>query len=245
MIVPVRRAPGAMVELPPEFRTTPLGYYIWSRSPRAGHILAFAIGRFVDPAFRWMSIRESENVPSEEERWVRRLLPTDRLLDPLVGSDLGKARRIPRQTFNSMFRAEGAASERIALDHFFLLPDRLQAILDETSSKSTPRAVVVANTNRVREFYPADPERLRAYTDVFPRSGISMITTSIPPPFRGRYGFDVVLRLVVPSDSEWRKAQLVVEKGLRSGEFRTGATLPADQLPWYLEMGSAAESTPG
>ena len=234
-----------MVDLPPEFRTTPFGYYIWSRSPRAGHVLAFAVGRFIDPTFRWISIRESPDDPSDEERWVRHLLPRDRVLDPLAGSDLSRAHRVPRQTFNALLRTEGAASERIALDHIFLLPDRLQSILDETGSMSRPRAVVVSNTNRVREFYPADPERLRAYTDVFPRTGFSMITTSIPPPYRGRYGFDVVMRLDVANASEWRKAQLVVEKGLRSGEFRTGATFPTDQLPWYLELGTMVEKVPG
>ena len=234
-----------MVDLPPEFRTTPLGYYVWSRSSRAGHVLAFAIARFIDPSFRWISIRASPDAPSEEERWVRRLLPGNRVIDPLVGSELSKSRRVPRRTFDALIRTEGAASERIALDHFFLLPERLQSILDETSASSTPRALVVSNTNRVREFYPTDPERLRAYTDVFPRIGISMITTSIPPPYRGRYGFDVVLRIDVANAAEWRKAQLVVEKGLRSGEFRTGATLPTDQLPWYLETGATVEKTPG
>jgi len=234
-----------MVELPPEFRNTPLGFYLWSRSPRAGHVLAFALGRFVDPDFRWMSIREAPDVPSEEERWVRRLLPAGRVIDPLAGSDLGHAPRVPRQTFTALIRPEDAASERIALDHFFLLPERLQAILDERTVAPTPRAVVVSNTNRVREFYPTDPERLRAYTDVFPRSGISMITTSVPPPYKGRYGFDVVLRLDVATTSDWRSAHLVVEKGPRSGEFRTGATFPTRELPWYLEAGTTVERTFG
>lgn len=237
----VRPAPGAMVELPPEFRTTPLGYYVWSRSPRAGHVLAFAIAKFVDPAFRWMSIRESSSVPAEEERWVHQLLPEDRILEPLSPSDLGKSPRVPRTTFDAMIRPEGAAAERIALDHFFLLPERVQRILDEPTSSSLPRVVVVANTNRVRDFYPTDPDRLRAYTDVFPRTGISMITTSIPPPYKGRYGFDIVLRLDVASTSDWRNAHLVVEKGTRSGDFRTGVTLSSDQLPAYLEMGTTVE----
>jgi hypothetical protein len=230
-----------MVDLPPEFRTTPLGYYLWSRSPRAGHVLAFAIARFADPAFRWMSIRETPGTPSEEESWLRRLLPADRLLDPISSTDLGKSPRPSRQVFNSMVRSEGAGAERIALDHFFLLPPRIQSLLDEPSASPGPRVVVVSNTNRVREFYPADPERLRAYTDVFPRTGFSMITTSIPPPFRGRYGFDIVLRLDVVSASDWRGAHLVVEKGLHSGSFRTGATISATDLPWYLEIGAAAD----
>lgn len=234
-----------MVELPPEFRTTPLGYYVWSRSPRAGHLLAFAVARFIDPAFRWLSIREKPDALSEEEAWVRRLLPADRILDPISGADLGKTPRPPRQVFNSMVRPEGAAAERIALDHFFLLPQRLQALLDETSASLGPRVVVVANTNRVREFYPADPERLRAYTDVFPRTGISMITTSIPPPYRARYGFNVVLRLDVASASDWREAHLVVEKGPHSGPFRTGVTIPAANLPWYLEIGATVDKTLG
>lgn len=232
-----------MVELPPEFRTTPLAYYLWSRSPRAAHVLAFAVAKFVDPSFRWMTIRGSATQPSEEEGWVRRLLPESRILAPLAESELGQGPQLSKETFDSLIRPEGAAMERIALDHFFLLPLRLQRILDETNPSPGPRAVVVANTNRVRHIYPTDPERLRAYTDVFPRSGLSMITTSIPPPYEGRYGFDIVLRLDVPSAAEWRSAHLVVEKGLRSGEFRTGATLSSDKLPWYLEMGTAIEKT--
>jgi len=230
-----------MVDLPIAFRTTPLGFYVWSRSPRAGHVLAFALGRHIDPDFRWMSIRESLNVPSEEERWVRRLLTDAHVLAPLAGSDLARAPRVSRQAFSSMIRPEGAAAERIALDHFFLLPERLQAILDERTAAPTPRAVVVSNTNRVREFYPAEPERLRAYTDVFPRCGISMITTSVPPPYKGRYGFDVVLRMDVGAASEWRTAHLVVEKGAHAGEFRTGATYPTAELPWYLQAGATIE----
>jgi len=232
-----------MVDLPPEFRTTPLGYYIWSRSPRAGHLLAFAVARFVDPSFRWVSIRETPGAPSEEETWVRRMVPANRVLDPISGSDLGKTPHPSRQTFNSMVRPEGAGAERIALDHFFLLPQRLQALLDEPSASTGPRVVVVSNTNRIREFYPADPERLRAYTDVFPRIGFSMITTSIPPPYRGRYGFDMVLRLNVQSASDWRSAQLVVEKGTHAGPFRTGVTISAADLPWYLEVGATVEKT--
>jgi hypothetical protein len=230
-----------MVELPSEFRTTPLGYYVWSGSPRAAHLLAFVIAHHVDPGFRWVSVRESPTVPAGEEEWLHRLLPENRILEPVSPADLGRARRVPRTTFDSMIRPEGAGAERIALDHFFLLPARIQRILDEPPTSTRPRVVVVSNTNWVRDFYPTDPDRLRAYTDVFPRIGFSMITTSSPPPYKGRYGFDVVLRVDVAKPSEWRKAQLVVEKGLRSGDFRTGVTFSSDQLRAYIEMGEAVE----
>jgi len=234
-----------MVELPTEFRTTPLAYYVWSRSPRAAHVLAFVIARHVDPAFRWISIRESAGQPSEEESWVHRLMPADRVLDPLSEAEMGQGPRLPKAAFQAMVRPEGAANERIALNHFFLLPPRLQRILDENTPSSSPRTVVVANTNRVRDFYPTDPDRLRAYTEVFPRSGFSMITTSSPPPYNGRYGFDIVLRMDVGLNQGWRAAHLVVEKGLRSGKFRTGTTLPPEEMPWYLEMGATVEKVLG
>ncbi len=234
-----------MVDLPPEFRTTPFSYYVWSRSRRAGHVLAFAIAKFVDPSFRWMTIRELATEPSVEETWVHRLLPETRILPPFTDAEFVTEPRIPKGTFESLIRPEGTAAERTALDHFFLLPTRLQRILDEDHLPPTPQVVVVANTNRVRQFYPADPERLRAYTDVFPRNGFSMITTSIPPPYEGRHGFNIVLRLDVDSAEEWRKAHLVVEKGLLSGDLRTGASFTSAELPWYLEAGAAIEKAVG
>ncbi|HYB78040.1 MAG TPA: hypothetical protein VEE83_05095 [Thermoplasmata archaeon] len=230
-----------MVELPPEFRTTPMAYYVWSRSPRAAHVVAFAIANFVDPVFRWITIRESSGAASEEEAWIRAMLPRERILDPLTEREMGTSPRLSRETYDALIRPNGASSDRIALDHFFLLPQRLQRLFDEPQSGHGPRVVVCANTNRVRDFYPTDPERLRAYTDVFPRTGFSMITTSSPPPYKGRYAFEVVLRMDVDRASEWQDARLVVERGVRTGEFRTGATIPAERLAWYLETGRAVE----
>ena len=232
---------GKMVDLPREFRTTPFSYYVWSRSRRAGHVLAYAIAKFADPAFRWMTIRELATEPSVEEAWVERLLPKARIIPPFSDAEFVTEPRVPRGTFDSLIRPEGAVAERTALDHFFLLPQRLQLILDESDNPPGPRVVVVANTNRVRQFYPVNPDRLRAYTDVFPRNGFSMITTSIPPPYEGRHGFNIVLRLNVESTEEWRTAHLAVEKGLPSGEFRTGATFSSEQLPWYREAGAEIE----
>ena len=226
-----------MVELAGEFRTTPLAYYVWSRSPFAAQVLAFAIGRFSDANFRWITVREATGAVSEEEPWVSRLLPPTRILPPLTEAELGRGPRVPRATFDAMIRPEGATDDRIAVNTFLLLPLRIQRILDEVPNRGGPRTVVLANTNRIREFYPSDPEVLRAYTEVFPRSGFSLITTSIPPPFTGRYAFNVVMRLDVLSSEAWREAQVVVEKGFRQGKFTTGASFPARSVPDYLEIG--------
>jgi len=234
-----------MVELPPQFRTTPLSYYIWSRGPRAGHVMAAAIARFIDPTFRWITIREAPTTRSEEERLVARLVPPERILEPVATTDLARTPRVARSTFDALIRPEGAGADRYAVDQLLLLPERLQRLVEENDISSVPRTLVVANTNRVREFYPTDPERLRAFTQLFPRVGLSVITTSLPPPYKGRYGFDIVLRVDVAKASEWREANLVVEKGLGSGEFRTGASFPPNALPWYLEMGATVEQLVG
>jgi hypothetical protein len=230
-----------MVDLPAEFRTTPFSYYVWSRSRRAGHVLAFALARFIDPAFRWVTIRESTAEPSAEESWVHRLLPEARIPQPVAVAELAEGPRVSRETFDSMIRPEGAAAERTALDHLYLLPTRIQEIFDEEAVSSRPRTVVVANTNRIRLFYPTDPDRLRVMIEIFPRNGISVIATSMPPPYEGRYGFSIALRVDVDSAEGWRKARLVIEKGLPSGEVRTGATFGSEELPWYHEAGTAIE----
>jgi hypothetical protein len=239
--LPGRTRTGKMVDLPQAFRTTAFSYYVWSRSRRAGHVLAYAIAKFADPTFRWMTIRELATEPSVEEGWVRRLIPESRIIPPFSDAEFVTEPQISKGTFDSLIRPNGAAADRAALDHFFLLPRRLQRVFDEYGAFPAPRFLVVANTNRVRQFYPTNPDRLRAYTDIFPRNGFSMITTSIPPPYEGRHGFGIVLRLNVDSAEEWRAADLVVEKGLPTGEFRTGATFSSKQIPWYLEAGAEIE----
>lgn len=229
-----------MVDLPPEFRSTPLSYYVWSRSWRAGHVLAFAIAQFIDPAFRWISIRKAPAEASDEEPWVRRLLPRSRVGGPVAATEFGAGPRVPRETVESVFRPEGATDERTALGFFLLLPPQLQEILDEKPSAGV-RAIVLANTRRIRVLYPDDPGRIRVMMEAFPRIGFSVITTSTPPPFEGRYGYSIALRMDPDSAEEWRPAELVVEKGLPSGDLRTGATIRSEDLPWYLEAGAAID----
>jgi hypothetical protein len=205
-------------------------------------VLAFALARFIDPAFRWVTIRESTAEPSTEEAWVSRVLPKTQVLPPVSVSDFGAGPRVPRETFNSLFQTEGAVAERTALSYFLLLPPQLQAIMDEEAVSSGVRAIVLANTNRIRALYPTDAGRIRVVMEVFPRNGLSVITTSMPPPYQGRYGYSIALRMDVESAEEWRRARLVVEKGLPSGELRTGATFASEELPWYLDAGSAIEN---
>lgn len=230
-----------MVELPLEFRTAGRSYHLWGRSSHAGHVLAFALAKFGDESFRWLSVRDSPAQPTEEEEWVRSLLPENRVLAPLSSLELTPGRPVSKEVLDSLIRTDGETSERTSLDHYLLLPPRLQNLLDEVDARSPLRAIVVANAERIQRFYPTDPGRMRPFADVFSRHGISMISTSLPPPYEGRYAFDIVLRIDGSSTGDWRSGRLVVEKGLRSGEFRTGSTYSLEELPWYTKAGTAIE----
>jgi hypothetical protein len=232
-----------MVDLPGKFRTEPLSYYVWSRNRRPAHATAWAIAQFGDAAFRWLTVRESSSIISEDEPWVHRILPEPRILPPLSISELRPGPAVSKETLNLLLVPEPANADRTILDHYLQLPPPLQDLLDRSNLPGRVRAIVVANTDRIHRLYPADPGRMRPFADVFSRHGVSMVSTSISPPYAGRYAFDIVLRVEVASTTEWRQGSLVVEKGLRSGEFRTGATHPLSQLPWYLEAGAALEST--
>lgn len=230
-----------MVELPEELRNASLSFYLWSRSPRAGHTLALAIGRFVDPSFEWLSVREERSHPSEEESWVRRLLPEGRILASMSAGELHGGSHVSKETLNSMVRPDGTTAERTSLEHYFLLPTSFQSLLDEAGPLGAVRVIVVSNTERLARLYPSDPGEMRPFADVFSRHGLTMISTAVPPPYAGRYAFDIVLRVDVDSVEDWRAGRLVVEKGLSFGEYRTGATFSLQQLPWYLEAGEQIE----
>lgn len=235
-----------MVELPVELRTNAVSCYVWSRSPRAAHALALALARFVDPAFQWLTVREEPGRPAEEEAWVRRVLPADRIVPPVSPDELRSPKPVSGETVNSLIRSAGDESERSALDHYLLLPVALQQLLDTGRPGPAVRAVVVANTERIRRLYPTDAGRMRPFAGVFSQHGLSMISTALPPPYEGRYAFDLVLRIDLDTTG-WRTGRLVVEKGLPAPDFATGATLKLEDLPWYLEVGewiSATERTP-
>jgi len=225
-----------MVELPEELRTGAVSGYVWSRSPRAAHAIALAVARFIDPAFQWLTVREDPGRPSEEESWVHHLLPAVRILPPVAPNDLHSPNPVSRETVSALLRVEADESERTALDHYLLLPPALQELLDSGRSREGVRAVVVANTERIRRLYPTDAGRMRPFAEVFSQHGLSMISTALPPPYEGRYAFDLVLRVDLDS-SDWRKGRLVVEKGHASRGFTTGATLDLGELPWYIAAG--------
>lgn len=225
-----------MVELPEEIRVNAVSCYVWSRSPRAAHVLALALARFVDPTFRWLTVREESGRPAEEESWVRRLLPADRILPPVSPDELRSPRPVAGDVVKALIRADGEESERTALDHYLLLPVALQQLLDPGGPGPAVRAVVVANTERIRRLYPSDAGRMRPFAGVFSQHGLSMISTALPPPYEGRYAFDLVLRVDLDT-SDWNRGRLVVEKGQLSREFATGATLDLADLPWFLAAG--------
>lgn len=230
---------GRSVVFPEEFRLRALSYYVWGPDRTAANLMAHALAAHADPAFCWMSVREDPRRTTADETWMARLLPPSRRLAAVGAEELRPGEPVAPAVLWTVIRPDNPARETERLVDFLRMPERFRAAMEAVEPGTGLRLVVVANTDRIRAYYPADPEAIGALNALWTERGISVVGTSVPPAFPGRFGFDVVLRVEVGSPDDRRYGTLTVEKGLGGGRFQSGQSIPLFTLAPYQRSLSA------
>lgn len=197
----------------------------------------WALARAVNPAPFWFDIR-APGRPADpgtptELGWV------DPARLAVIESSEARPQRPPGpRALSSVVRTDESGAELTDLTEFLRLPARLQELVSASPRPVERPVLVVANSDRVRPFYPRDAGGVRRILDVLVHQGFSAIFTATPPPGPGRMAFDLVLEIQEPGTP---RARLSCEKAPEASGFTAGTVHPLAAFP---ELDSAAAGRP-
>ncbi len=223
------------MRLPADLSAAPVSVYLWGSSRRAVNVLAHTLAHSVDDGFLWLSIRAEDTIVTEDELWQSRLLGPGRLLPSVAPEDLRPDHAGSNLAAWTTIRATGNAEggDLGSLLDFLRLPARLKGVAEEIELQRERRCLVVTNTERVRPFYPTEPEGLRPFCRALTSRGVSLIVTSVLPANPGRFAFDLVARVENFPDEAWRTGRVAIEQGFAAPPLRSGASIDLAELPEY------------
>lgn len=190
----------------------------------------FGLGHAIDPALAWLEIRDALNAPEPGSPAASGWIPPARLF--LTVAEAARPRdAVSNQALWSVIRADEPASAVTQLANFLRLPDLVQEIVAGLTPSTGRRAVVIANTDRVRSYYPKTVDGVRQVVGTIVQTGVSPIFGSVGEPGAGRMAFDYVLEVRASSLSEAGAASLRCERAPSSGAFETGKEYSTSSIP--------------
>ncbi|HKS59704.1 MAG TPA: hypothetical protein VJS68_02875 [Thermoplasmata archaeon] len=164
----------------------------------------------------WIEVRDPEESPSPLEPSESGEIPADRLT--LVQPETLR----PRLDSVSMplwaaVADDPAGNELAQLTDFLKLPQLIQEALHRRPQHPF-EMMVVANADRIEQFYAVDPMLIRAFFNLFRKLEVSVLVTSPPTERVDSTLFDLLLRIVEDP------LRIRVEKG--EAPWSSGAEIP-------------------
>ena len=117
------------------------------------------------------------------------------------------------------------------LTDFLRLPPPIQDVLSRYGREAYRPVFVVANTDRVRDYYPRNVTGVRGVVEAMLRGGVIPIFAAVSPPGPGRLAFDLVLEVDAPDLTHWRSGSLRCERAFEGAPFQPGQRIPLDSMP--------------
>jgi hypothetical protein len=114
---------------------------------------------------------------------------------------------------------------------FLRLPPPIQDLLSRFGGENHRPAFVVANGDRVRDYYPRNAHGVRAIVEAMVRGGVTPIFASLSPPGPGRLAFDLVLEVQAKDLAHWRQGTLRCEQAFDGAPFHANQSVPLDAIP--------------
>jgi hypothetical protein len=178
----------------------------------------------------WVDFRDATTQPDESGPVARGVVPKDHLY-VVTKSEAKPGPAVTDRSLWTVIRSDEPKDTIAELTDFLRLPPRAQEIVSRAGGQSRRLALVVANSDRVREFYPGYAELIRALIDTSLRANMLPIFASLPPTDPGYLAFDLVFEVRAKGLAEWREGTLRCEKAPTGSEFVRGQTSSLGSLP--------------
>jgi hypothetical protein len=172
---------------------------------------AYAMARANDLAPVWIEIEESGSHPEPDGPIGLGWVPDEQRFR-LSSSEAMPQDGVANIALWTVVRADEPDSAIAQFTDFLRLPTIVQEAVSRIGSESQRPVFVIANTDRVRPYYPRDVPGVRRVVDALLSAGVLPIFAAVGPPGPGRKAFDFVFELRGEESTAAHAGSLVCEQ---------------------------------
>ncbi len=221
-----------MIEFDPRTLTRrPWGTLVWGENRSVVNRVLWALVTANDPGAYWLEIRTETDDPSDREgpadlHWVpaHRLLVT-RGLVTVVPQDA-----VDKLAMATVVRADEPARDLLRLSDFLRLPAAAQELIAQLGSDTGARSIAIANTDRVRDHFPADSRQVRPVFERFLESHLHPFFSVAGHGTERRFASDFVFEAQASDLAHWKEGRFVCEKAPRGSSLTPGDSVPLTEI---------------
>ncbi|MGD0257935.1 MAG: hypothetical protein ABSB90_08700 [Thermoplasmata archaeon] len=195
--------------------------------------VTWTLARLNDPNPYWVDIREAGMEGETQGPVGLGRIPEDHLyivLEPDARPQDAEA----NMALWTMVRSDEPKSVVAEFTDFLRLPPTVQEAVSRSKSNGRRPVFVIANTDRVRPYYPKVATDVRPIIDTMLRAGVIPIFASTGQPGLGRWAFDFVFEVRPDPGGDRRRGSLVCERAPPGLAVASGQVLPFESIPGLL-----------
>jgi len=224
-------------EAAPDLRAlggTGLGTFVYGPDRRTLLHVAFALAKVNDPNPYWIDLRgaEREGEPGDPVGLGR--IPDDHVY-VVSETDARPEDAEANMALWTVVRSDEPKSLTTTFIDFLRLPRPVQEAVSRSKADGRRPVFVIANSDRVRSYYPAAAAGVRPIIDAMLRAGVIPIFAAVGPPGAGRWAFDFVFEIRADPGQDRRRGSLVCERAPPGLSVATGQVLPFASVPGLLQ----------
>jgi hypothetical protein len=216
--------------LPPDRQGQPCSIYVHGECRPLVNGVAFAMAEMLDLSPLWLEVRTKARSRLEPSISRAGWVPPERLFLSDAGSGLEPNHLIANLALYNVVRSDEPAEILLELTDFLRLPELIQQAIGAATERASPRAIGVANSERVSHLFPRDRPSLQAFLTSIQHRSISLVAAHTGPVGDQRFAFDAVFQVLGPSLGAWAAGALVCEKGLAKGPYAIGRSRPLAEI---------------
>jgi hypothetical protein len=192
--------------------------------------VAYALARANDSQPYWVDVRDPNDYLDPPGPVELGWIPDDHLF-VVSRSEAKPQDAVSNLALWTVVRSDEPRSVIGGLTDFLRLPPPIQEVLSRYGRESYRPVFVVANTDRVREYYPRNASGVRGVVEAMKQGGVIPLFASLGPPGPGRFAFDLVFEVQATDLAHWREGSLVCERSFEGAPYQPGVRIQLDSMP--------------
>jgi hypothetical protein len=206
------------------------GVFLYGSSRPVLLRVAYALARANDAHPYWVTVRDPDDKLEAPGPLELGWIPDDHLF-VLSRNEAKPQDAVSNLALWTVVRSDEPDSVIGDLTDFLRLPSAVQDALSRYGQDSFRPVFVVANTDRVRNYYPTTEAGVRGIVESMLHSGVIPIFTAVGPPGPGRMAFDCVFEVDAPDLQHWREGHLICHRSFEGAPFRPQQKVPLASQP--------------